>query len=76
MVASQIAAAPTAVLSSRRGYEMANAGDIMHQGAECIGQNQTLADAARKMRDLHVGSMPICTQSAGCRCWTTTASSA
>lgn len=32
----------------------------MHPGAECIGENETLADAARKMRDMHVGSLPIC----------------
>jgi CBS domain-containing protein len=39
---------------------MATARDIMHPGAECIGENDTLAQAARRMRDLHVGAMPIC----------------
>jgi CBS domain-containing protein len=39
---------------------MTNARDVMHQGAECIRENDTLANAARKMRDLHVGSLPIC----------------
>ena len=39
---------------------MATARDIMTGGVECIGENETLADAARKMRDLNVGSMPIC----------------
>ena len=39
---------------------MTNARDIMHQGAECIGETETLADAARKMRDLHVGALPVC----------------
>jgi CBS domain-containing protein len=34
--------------------------DIMHKGAECIGENDTLAMAAQKMRDLDVGSLPIC----------------
>ena len=34
--------------------------DIMHPGAECIGENDTLATAAQKMRDLGVGSLPIC----------------
>jgi CBS domain-containing protein len=34
--------------------------DIMHAGVECIGQNDTLEAAARRMRDLHVGAMPIC----------------
>jgi CBS domain-containing protein len=34
--------------------------DIMHPGAECIDENESLATAARKMRDLGVGSLPIC----------------
>jgi CBS domain-containing protein len=32
----------------------------MTGGVECVGENETLADAARKMRDLDVGSLPIC----------------
>jgi CBS domain-containing protein len=39
---------------------MARAREIMHVGAECIGENETLAEAARRMRDLNVGAMPIC----------------
>jgi CBS domain-containing protein len=39
---------------------MTNARDIMHMGVECIGENDTVADAAMMMRDLHVGSLPIC----------------
>lgn len=39
---------------------MAKARDIMHQGVECIQQDQTLLTAARKMRDLHVGALPVC----------------
>jgi CBS domain-containing protein len=39
---------------------MVTAGEIMHPGAECVGKTETLAEAARKMRDLHVGSLPIC----------------
>jgi CBS domain-containing protein len=39
---------------------MTTARDIMTSGAECIGENETLEDAARKMRDLDVGSLPIC----------------
>jgi CBS domain-containing protein len=39
---------------------MTNARDVMHLGAECIRENETLGDAARKMRDLHVGALPIC----------------
>jgi CBS domain-containing protein len=34
--------------------------DIMTGGAECVGVNETLEQAARKMRDLDVGSLPIC----------------
>ncbi|WP_370024291.1 CBS domain-containing protein [Planotetraspora sp. GP83] len=32
----------------------------MHQGAECIGEHDTLRRAAQMMRDLNVGSLPIC----------------
>ena len=34
--------------------------DIMTQNAECIGENETLLDAARKLAELDVGSLPIC----------------
>src|SRR5512144_81610 len=34
--------------------------DAMHEGVECIGENQTLADAAKRMAELDVGVMPIC----------------
>lgn len=39
---------------------MTKARDIMTGGAECIGENETLEQAARKMKDLDVGSLPIC----------------
>jgi CBS domain-containing protein len=39
---------------------MTTARDIMTGGAECIGERETLDAAARKMRDLDVGSLPIC----------------
>jgi CBS domain-containing protein len=39
---------------------MATARDIMTGGAECIGENQTLEEAAKKLAELNVGSMPIC----------------
>jgi CBS domain-containing protein len=39
---------------------MTTARDIMHAGAECIGPSQTLQHAARQMRDLDVGALPIC----------------
>ncbi len=39
---------------------MTTAREIMTPGTECIGENQTLEEAARKMRDLDVGALPIC----------------
>jgi CBS domain-containing protein len=39
---------------------MATAREIMRPDPERIDQNETLETAARKMRDLHVGSLPIC----------------
>lgn len=39
---------------------MAKARDIMTGGAECIGAQETVLDAARKMKDLGVGALPIC----------------
>lgn len=39
---------------------MATARELMTEGAECVGENETLVDAARKMRDLDVGALPIC----------------
>jgi CBS domain-containing protein len=42
------------------GAIMATAREIMTGGAECVGENETLEAAARKMKDLDVGSLPIC----------------
>ncbi|NYI04389.1 CBS domain-containing protein [Allostreptomyces psammosilenae] len=39
---------------------MTTARDIMHPGATCIGIDQNLQEAARMMRDLEVGALPIC----------------
>jgi CBS domain-containing protein len=39
---------------------MSRARDIMHAGAECIAENETLDKAAQMMRDLQVGALPIC----------------
>ena len=39
---------------------MATARDIMSGGVECVGEKETLVAAAKKMRDLDVGSLPIC----------------
>jgi len=36
------------------------ASDIMHAGAKCIGQDQTLMEAAKMMADMNVGALPIC----------------
>ncbi|TCO43669.1 CBS domain protein [Kribbella antiqua] len=39
---------------------MKKARDLMTAGATCVNENETLVDAARKMRDLDVGALPIC----------------
>jgi CBS domain-containing protein len=40
---------------------MANtAREIMSGGVDCVGENETVADAARKMAQLGVGALPIC----------------
>jgi CBS domain-containing protein len=39
---------------------MTTAREIMTRGAQCARSDETLADAARKMRDLGVGALPIC----------------
>ena len=41
---------------------MTTARDIMTTGTECAQADETLVDAARKMRDLDVGALPICGQ--------------
>ena len=39
---------------------MTTAAQIMHTSAVCIGEHETLAAAARHMRELGVGALPIC----------------
>jgi CBS domain-containing protein len=39
---------------------MTTAREIMTPGAECAHVDEVVSDAARKMRDLGVGSLPIC----------------
>jgi CBS domain-containing protein len=39
---------------------MTRARDIMHGDVQCIGEHDTLDAAARMMRDLNVGALPIC----------------
>lgn len=34
--------------------------EVMTVGAECTSPNATLREAARKMRDLDVGTLPVC----------------
>lgn len=34
--------------------------EVMTRGVECIGPDATLYEAARKMRDLDVGPLPVC----------------
>ena len=34
--------------------------DIMTGGAECVGENETVLDAAKRLAELDVGAMPIC----------------
>jgi CBS domain-containing protein len=36
--------------------------EAMHEGCECIGENQSVLDAAKRMEQLDVGAMPICGQ--------------
>ncbi|ATQ27722.1 hypoxic response protein 1 [Rhodococcus ruber Chol-4] len=39
---------------------MTTARDIMHRDAVCIGEHDTLETAARRMRELDIGALPIC----------------
>lgn len=39
---------------------MTTAREIMSGGVECVDSNETLVAAARKLRDLNVGALPIC----------------
>jgi CBS domain-containing protein len=34
--------------------------DVMSSPAECVGEKETVAEAAKKLASLDVGSMPIC----------------
>ena len=34
--------------------------DVMTGGAECVGENETVLDAAKKLAELDIGAMPIC----------------
>ncbi len=34
--------------------------DVMTAGAECVGENESVSSAAKRMAELDFGSMPIC----------------
>ncbi len=34
--------------------------DVMTGDAQCIGENDTITDAAKRLKELDVGAMPIC----------------
>ena len=36
--------------------------EAMHEGCECIGENQSVLNAAKRMEQLDIGAMPICGQ--------------
>src|SRR5512144_83710 len=42
-----------------RGTPVTIASDIMHAGVTCVSEDDTLAVAAQRMRDLEVGALPI-----------------
>lgn len=39
---------------------MTTARDVMHPGCECLGIDESLTTAARRMAELNVGAMPVC----------------
>lgn len=41
---------------------MKKARDVMTSNPECIGEKESMVDAARKMLQLNVGALPICGQ--------------
>jgi CBS domain-containing protein len=50
----------TALVHRRKEHDMTTAREVMIGDATCIGEQETLEEAARKMRDLDVGALPIC----------------
>ncbi len=34
--------------------------EVMTEGCECVGEQESIVDAAKKLSELNVGSMPIC----------------
>ncbi|MFF9345060.1 MULTISPECIES: CBS domain-containing protein [unclassified Streptomyces] len=39
---------------------MTTAREIMTQGAECVDERDSVLDAARRMKELDVGALPVC----------------
>jgi CBS domain-containing protein len=39
---------------------MSQAKDLMHAGVTCVREGETLETAAKRMRDLGIGALPIC----------------
>lgn len=39
---------------------MTTAREVMHSGCECLGTDETLTDAARRMAEQDVGALPVC----------------
>jgi CBS domain-containing protein len=39
---------------------MATAREVMHSGCECLGINEKLTDAARRMAERNIGALPVC----------------
>jgi CBS domain-containing protein len=48
------------MLCSGKETAVTTAREIMHPGVQCVGEDMSLLEAARMMRDLDVGSLPIC----------------
>jgi CBS domain-containing protein len=47
-------------MNTSKEKKMTTARDIMHSGATCVGEHETLSSAAQHMRELGVGALPIC----------------
>ena len=48
------------VTQGRKEQVVTTAREIMHPGVQCVDEDANLVEAARMMRDLDVGSLPIC----------------
>jgi CBS domain-containing protein len=51
---------PPGAQGPERTQAVRRARDVMHPGAECVAETDSLVTAALKMRDLGVGALPIC----------------